>query len=607
MIPIIQPRPLEVLMNVRDKVAALRQLMKKHKIDAYYVPSADPHQSEYLPEDWKFRSWLSGFTGSMGELVVGARKAGLWTDGRYFLQGEQELAGSGIDLMRMGEPGTPEMTAWVASQLKKGQALGMDPSVVSMAAAASFENALAAKGVKVKYVTPNLVAQLWKDRPDQVLEPMVNHPAKFAGETVASKLVRLREAMKEKGVKAHVLGALDQVAWLFNVRSKDIAFTPVVTAYAIVTDRTATLYVDGRKVGKGITKTLAANCKIKEYEAVWDDLKVLAGRKGMSVLVDPVTINRRVADCLKGAHLVQDVSPTSAMKAVKNPIQRKGIAEAHLRDGVAVVKFLKWLEKAVPAGGQSELSLAAKLRDFRAEGEGFMDLSFNTISGYAANGAIIHYSADEKSNAQVKPRGLYLIDSGGQYPEGTTDITRTVALGQPTSRQIECFTRVLMGTIDCTMIPFPAGTTGQRQEMFARRALWAIGEDYAHGTGHGVGQYLGVHEGPHSLKNLVSPPFVEGNLMSIEPGHYEAGKFGIRIENLAFVEVDEKLSQGGKTWYRFNAVTMAPIDLSLVDRSLMSADQVKYLNDYHKQVYKQLAPRLDKAHKAWLKKATRAI
>jgi Xaa-Pro aminopeptidase len=594
-------------MNASEKVAALRRLMKKHKIDAYYVPSADPHQSEYLPEAWKFRAWLSGFTGSMGELVVGARKAGLWTDGRYFLQAEKELPGSGIDLMRLGEPGTPEMTAWVGAQLKKGQAIGMDPSVVSVSAAATFEEAMSARGLKVKFVTPNLVAELWEDRPEQVLAPMVNHPAKFAGETTASKLARVRTAMKEAGVKAHVIGALDQVAWLFNVRSKDIAYTPVVTAYAVVTDRAATLYVDGRKVGKGIVKTLKPGVRVKEYEAVWDDLKALAGRKGMSVLIDPATTNRRVADALRGAALVSGASPVTAMKAVKNAIQIAGITEAHRRDGVAMVKFLKWLEAAVPAGGVTELSAAARLAGFRAEGEGFQDLSFTTISGYAANGAIIHYSADEESNARLKPRGLYLIDSGGQYPEGTTDITRTVPLGKPTRRQIECYTRVLMGTIDCTIIPFPAGTTGQRQEMFARRALWMIGEDYAHGTGHGVGQYLGVHEGPHSLKNLVSPPFVEGNLMSIEPGHYEAGKFGIRIENLAFVIKDLERSTETRTWYTFEPVTLCPINTDLVDPGLMSGEQIAWLNDYHKRVYRELAPRLDRAHKAWLKKATRAI
>jgi len=594
-------------MNAREKVAALRKLMKKTRVDAYFVPSADPHQSEYLPEAWKHRAWLSGFSGSMGELVIGPRKAGLWTDGRYYLQGGIELKGSGIDLMRMGEPQTPDMPTWVASQLKAGQVLGMDPSVVSVTAAESFEKALAGKGVKVKFVTPNLVSQLWTDRPEPCLDPMVNHPVKFAGESVGSKLKRVRGAMKDLGVKAHVVSALDMIAWLFNVRSNDIAFTPVVTAYAIVTDRGATLYVDSRKVGKGIVKTLKGKAVIKDYEQVWDDLKILAGRKGMSVLIDPGTTNRRVLDSLKAADVTRGDSPITAMKAVKNAVQVAGFVEAHRRDGVAMVKFLKWLETAVPAGGVTEITASDQLAAFRAEGEGFKDLSFGTISGYAANGAIIHYSATEKSAAKLKPRGLYLIDSGGQYPEGTTDITRTVPLGKPSARQIDCYTRVLMGTIDCTITPFPAGTTGQRIEMFARRALWAIGEDYAHGTGHGVGQYLGVHEGPHSLKNIVTPPLVEGNILSIEPGHYEAGKFGIRIEHLAFVVKDEKLSKGGKTWYRFDEVTLCPINLDLVDKKIMTGDQVAWLNAYHKRVYKELAPRLDKSHKAWLKKATRAI
>jgi Xaa-Pro aminopeptidase len=272
-----------------------------------------------------------------------------------------------------------------------------------------------------------------------------------------------------------------------------------------------------------------------------------------------------------------------------------------------MVKFLKWLEEAVPAGGVTELSAAARLRECRAEGKGFKDESFNTISGYAANGAIIHYSADEKSNAKLKPRGLYLIDSGGQYPEGTTDITRTVALGKPTRRQIECYTRVLMGTIDCTITPFPAGTTGQRQEMFARRALWRIGEDYAHGTGHGVGQYLGVHEGPHSLKNLVTPPLVPGNLMSIEPGHYENGGFGIRIENLAYVVVDDKLSSDERIWHRFETVTLCPIDTTLIDADLLTPDQRAWFNAYHGRVRRELSPHLDAAHRRWLAAKTRAV
>jgi Xaa-Pro aminopeptidase len=593
-------------MNARQKVAALRKLMKKNGVEAYYVPSADPHQSEYLPENYKHRAWLSGFTGSMGELLVGARKAGLWTDGRYFLQASQELPGSGIDLMKMGEPGTPEMPAWVARQLKKGQALGMDPSVVSMAAAESFEKALAPHGIKVKFVTPNLVGQLWADRPESSLAPMVNHPPKYAGETVTSKLKRIREAMATVGAKVHVIGALDQVAWLLNVRAADIEFTPVVVSYAVVTNRGCTLYVDGRKVTKGAVSALKGKARIKDYDEIWADLAALRKKK-LKVWIDPATTNRRVLDKLKGSDFHFAVSPITAMKAVKNAKQIAGITEAHRRDGVAMVKFLKWLESAVRKGGVTEISASDQLTAFRADGKGFKDCSFASISGYAAHGAIIHYSATKKTNAKLKPRGIYLIDSGGQYPEGTTDITRTVALGKPTPRMIDCFTRVLMGTIDCTTTPFPAGTTGQRHEMFARRALWMIGQDYAHGTGHGVGQYLGVHEGPHSLKNLVSPPFVEGNLMSIEPGHYENGHFGIRVENLAFVVKNEKLSKNGKTWFSFDSVTMCPIDRKLISKKLMTRDQIDWLNAYHKKVYRELARGLDKDHKQWLARATRPI
>ncbi len=593
-------------MNTRQKVSALRQLMKENGLDMYFVPSADPHQSEYLPENWKFRAWLSGFTGSAGELLVGARKAGLWTDGRYFLQAGMQLEGSGIALMRLGEPETPGLAQWVMSQLKKGQTLGMDPTVVSVAVAEDFERQLGPRGIKVKFLTRNLVQELWQDRPEAILAPITTHALKFSGESTASKLQRVRACMKEVGAKAHVFCALDQIAWLLNIRSQDIAYTPVVTSYAVVTDRGCTLYVDNRKVTKAVTKALRGKATIKAYELVWEDLKALGQRKNVKVWVDPGATNRRVVDSLGRAEFHFAPSPVTAMKAVKNPVQINGFVEAHRRDGVAMVRFLSWLEKAVPKGGVTEMSAAAQLQSFRAEGDNFMDLSFDSISGYGANGAIIHYSATEETDTKLKPRGIYLIDSGGQYPEGTTDITRTVALGKTTRREVECFTRVLMGTIDCTITPFPAGTTGQRQEMFARRALWMIGEDYAHGTGHGVGQYLGVHEGPHSLKNIVTPPLVEGNILSIEPGHYEAGKFGIRIENLAFVVKHEKLSHT-RTWCTFHAVTLCPIDRKLIDKKLMSKDQLDWLNAYHARVYRELAPRLDKAHKAWLKKATRPL
>ncbi|MCB1184257.1 aminopeptidase P family protein [bacterium] len=593
-------------MDAQQKVAALRKLMKQQKIAAYYVPSADPHLSEYLPAAWQHRAWLSGFTGSAGELLIGLRGAGLWTDGRYFLQAGKELKGSGIDLMRMGEPGTPEMTAWVARELKKGQALGVDPTVISVAAARKFEDDLAPHGIKVKFLRTNLVEKIWDDRPEPSLAPIANHSSKFAGETVGNKMKRVREVMKAAGTKALIVGALDQVAWLLNIRAADIQYTPVVLGYAVLTDRGCSLYVDPRKVPKPLAPTLRKRATLKPYDQIWADLKALGARK-QKVWVDPATTNRRVLDELRGSEIHLETSPITPMKAVKNEVQINGIVNAHRRDGVAMIKFLRWLERAVPKGDVSEISAAEQLEAFRAMGDGFKDLSFNTISGYGANGAIIHYGPTPKTNAKLKKQGLYLIDSGGQYPDGTTDITRTIALGKPTPRQVECFTRVLMGMIDCTITPFPAGTSGYRNEMFARKYLWEIGEDYAHGTGHGVGQYLGVHEGPHSLKNIITPPFQPGNLMSIEPGHYEAGKFGIRIEILAVVVKQEKLSTREKTWLTFHPVTLCPIDRSLVDKKLLHPTHLEWLNLYHKRCYRELASSLDKEHRDWLQKACRPL
>ncbi len=593
-------------MTTADKVAALRALMKKHGVAAYYVPSADAHMSEYLPESEKRRAWLSGFTGSAGELLVGRLQAGLWTDGRYFLQAGMQLLGSGIDLMKMGVPESISMTDWVAARLKPGEALGVDPRLISVGAAAHFEAALAPHDVRVAYLDVNLVDKLWDDRPEPSLAPVTVHPARYAGESVKAKLTRMRMAMREVGCQAHVVGALDAVAWLLNVRSEDILYTPVAISYAVVTDRDCTFYVDPRKVTKALEKALSGLCAIKPYDSLAADLAALARRKPR-VWLDPGTTTRWVQDLL--ADTDQHIAPTpiTAMKAVKNKTQIAGIVEAHVRDGVAMVKFLRWLELAVSKGEVDELSAAAKLHAIRAQAPDFLDESFETISGYGANGAIIHYGPTDETNAPLKSRGIYLIDSGGQYPDGTTDITRTVALGKPTRRQKECFTRVLMGMIDTSRTPFPAGTTGRRIEMFARRALWEIGLDYQHGTGHGVGQYLGVHEGPHSLKDLDTPPVVPGNLLSIEPGYYEAGQFGIRIENLAFVQVDEKHSTDDRTWLCFWPVTLCPIDLSLVEPALMRPEQIRYLNDYHKRVYRELSPLLDRPHKTWLRKVTRAI
>ncbi len=595
-------------MQTRKKLSALRSLMKTHGLDAYYVPSVDPHQSEYVPANWQRRGWLSGFDGSAGDLLVTTRKAGLWTDSRYFLQAEAQLADSGIELMRMGVPGVPTLLEFAGRALKKGQVLGLDPRVMSLTAAEAFADALSVNGVKVKYVARNLVDTLWTDRPAPCDAPVKIHGPRYSGETTKSKLKRLRAAMKDAGAKVHVIGALDVIAWLFNIRSRDIEFTPVVISYAIVTERGAVLYVDESKVAKSVRKSLKSNVKIKAYDAVADDLRALSKKK-LSVLVDPVTTNKWVCDLLKGCTLVRETSPVVAMKSIKNETQMNGLRDCHVRDGAAMIKFLTWLETAVPKGGVSEISASDQLTAFRAEQPAYQDNSFGPISGYAAHGAIVHYSATPETEIPLKPRGVYLIDSGGQYLDGTTDITRTVALGPVSKRAKTMFTLVLKGNINITRTPIPQGMSGQRLEILARQALMLHGENYGHGTGHGVGHYLGVHEGPMSVspRDTANVPLQPGQFISIEPGHYEAGKFGIRIENMCLVVPDEKHSTDEMEWYKWEPVTLCPIDLKMVDKSLLNHAEIDWLNAYHKKVYKKVAPLLDGNHCKWLKKATRSI
>ncbi len=595
-------------METRAKLSALRALMKKDGLDACYVPSTDPHQSEYVPPLWQRRAWLSGFTGSAGDLVVTRRKAGLWTDSRYFLQAEAQLAGSGIELMKLGVPGTPALTSWVARQLGAGGVFGVDARLLSLAEADALAGALGEAGVEVRYLDRNLVDAIWRDRPAPRTDPIRPHSRLFAGETTAHKLQRLRLAMKELGARAHVLAALDAIAWLLNIRGRDVDFNPVVIAYAIVTERDAALYVDPRKVGAAALKALAGEVKVFDYDAFGAALREL-GRRKLPVLLDPQTTNRWVADRLGRAPIVRAASPVAAFKAAKNRVQMKGFVDCHVRDGVAMVKFLKWLQAAVPKGGVTELSAAERLAELRAEGAHYQGPSFNTISAYGAHGAIVHYAADARSNAKLRPRGLYLIDSGGLYLDGTTDITRTVALGPPTARQKEAFTRVLQGNINLSRTPFPAGTSGQRLEMFARQPLFLAGMNYGHGTGHGVGHYLSVHEGPMGLtpKDVRNVPLQPGNLLSIEPGYYRAGAYGIRIENLGFVIRDDKLSGPDGDWYRWLIITMCPIERRLIDRRLLSQDERDWLNAYHLRVLRTLAPHLDAAHRAWLAAATRPL
>jgi len=602
------PGPGGSIVTTREKIQALRKLMADHKLDAYYVPSVDPHLSEYVPACWQRRAWLSGFTGSMGDVVVTRRDAGLWVDSRYWLQAEGQTAGQGVTVHRLGEPGVPSALEHLAATLRKGAVLGLDPQVMSMGAMADFRASLEPRGVKIKALARNLVDAVWKDRPAPSDAPLEAHPVKFAGETAAAKLARLRAAMTELGVKAHVIGALDVIAWLFNVRSRDIDYTPVAIAYAVVEARKATLYVDPAKVTEAVRRALAKHVTLKPYADAGPAFQALAAKR-LPVLVDPDTTNSWVTGLLKGCPVLAATSPVVFMKSVKNPVQQAGIRAAHVRDGVAMVKFLHWLEGAVEGGRLSEIDASDRLRAFREEQDLFRDESFSPISGYAAHGAIVHYSATPATAAVLKPRGLYLIDSGGQYLDGTTDITRTVALGPVPKRARRLFTRVLQGNLLLTRTPFPAGTSGLRLEVLARQPLFLVGETYGHGTGHGVGHYLGVHEGPMSVSPRPAANAVlhEGQFLSIEPGHYEAGEFGIRIENLAFVARDEQRSRPGRDWYRWDVVTLCPIDRRLIDVDLLSPDERAWIDAYHARVFKTLAGHLDKAEKAWLKRATAAL
>lgn len=596
-------------MKTREKLFELRQLMQKKGLSAYLVPSTDAHDSEYLPECFRRRAYMSGFTGSAGDLLVLSNKAGLWTDGRYFLQAAQQLKGSGIKLYRAGNPGVPSIVQFLSKELGKGDKLGADPRTLSLSRAEALKRQLAKNGAILKPVSENLVDEVWSDRPPMPSDPIVPMPKTFTGESSASKLRRIRKAMKEKGVQAHLLTTLDSIAWTFNLRGRDVQYNPVFISYALVTMKDATLFVDLKKVTPAVRRHLGRSVRVRRYETVSGALKSLSRRKA-SVWVDGSAANSWVVDLLSGARLHSEPSPVLRMKSAKNAVEIKGMRVAHIRDGVAMVRFLSWLFQNVQSGEITELSAAAKLEGFRARGRNFRGLSFESISAYSAHGAIIHYSADEESNVRLKPRGIYLIDSGGQYLDGTTDITRTWLLGgRATREQRRRYTRVLQGHIALARARFPRGVRGMRLDTLARMFLWEDGLDYNHGTGHGVGAYLNVHEGPQAISptRCTGVALEEGNVLSNEPGYYEPGEFGIRIENLVLVRKDEELSRGEEIWYRFEDLTCCPLDTNLIEPKLLSAEERAWVNQYHAWVKKKLSKKLNEKDRRWLSRACKRI
>jgi Xaa-Pro aminopeptidase len=594
---------------VKKRIQALRAKMREHGIHAYLIPSSDPHQSEYVPQCWQRRPWISGFTGSMGDVLVTLREAGLWADGRYYLQADAELAGSGIQLYRMGQPGVPTLNEFLEKNLGKGESLGIDPQTISIRRARELEQALHGAGATLRSLSTNLVDSIWTDRPRLPSDVIMALSTRFAGESVPAKLARVRKEMKARHADAHFISALDGVAWLFNLRGRDVPFNPVLISYALVTAKTATLFIEPGKVPAGVASGFAKSVEFRPYDDVAAALQDLS-REKKRVWVEDTSVTRWAADLLSGAELVTETSPVTLMKARKNDVEIQGMRESHVRDGAAMCRFLCWLESALGKTKVTEISAADKLEEFRRAGEHFQGLSFRTISGYAAHGAIIHYSVTPETDVPMRPAGLYLIDSGGQYLDGTTDITRTVLLGKKASaEQKDRFTRVLQGHIRLARARFPQGVTGGRLDVLARTALWNIGLDYNHGTGHGVGSFLNVHEGPRSISSAKDTglPIEAGNIFSNEPGYYKPGEYGIRLENLVLVKQNGVSGENGLPYYEFETLTVCPIDTRLVDTRLLEPQERSWLNAYHKDVYSKLASRLDTRERAWLKQSCRPI
>ncbi len=593
-----------------EHVSALRKLMKKYKLNAYLIPSTDPHQSEYVPALWQRRAWFSGFDGSAGDVLVTTDKAGLWTDSRYFLQAEDQLRGTGIELFKIGVPEVPTLTQFIKSELKAGQTVGVDPQLLAYSEAAEMEKELQSKDIRLEYVEENLIDLLWHDRPALPREPVYLWDETYAGERAENKLRRIREKMRAEGAEVHVLTMLDTIAWTFNIRSNDVDYNPVAIAYAIITMEKAELFLDTDKISKKIKKELKPIVKIYSYTDFKKRLNKYAKRK-TKIWLDHTSVNQWIVSLVtrKKSAVIFKESPVTLFKAVKNATELEGFRNCHIRDGVAMVKFLHWLEQAVPKGGVTEISASDKLEAFRSEVELFKGLSFETISGFNEHGAIVHYTSSPETDVELNGDGIYLIDSGGQYLDGTTDITRTIAIGSPTDEQRDRFTRVLKGHLQLSMASFPRGTQGIQLDTIARKPLWDIGLNYGHGTGHGVGAFLSVHEGPQGISYYrgIGVPLVEGMVCSNEPGYYKTGAYGMRIETLIQVVKDETRSTEDFEFLKFETFTMCPVDRNLIKKDLLSSEEIDYLNAYHQQVYHTLSPFLEGVELSWLKKATNPI
>lgn len=595
---------------IKQRIEKIRDLMKEKMIYAYIVPSSDYHQSEYVGGYFKSREFMSGFTGSAGTLIISMDEAGLWTDGRYFIQAENELKESGIKLFKMGEEGVPTIEEYLLEKLPKDSTLGFDGRVMSVKEGQSLASKLSFKGINIEYKY-DLVNDIWKDRCSLPTEKAFLLDIEYSGESFSDKLSRIRSVMKEKKATTHILASLDDIAWLFNIRGRDVKSNPAVLSYAIIGIDSVYLFIDKNKIGEDIRAELSKeNVQIKGYEEVYEFIKNIDENE--VVLIDTSKVNYAIYNNIpSNVQKIEERNPSILFKSIKNEVELKNIRNSHIKDGVAFTKFMYWLKKNIGKIEITEISATQKLEDFRREQEKFIEPSFSTIAAYKDHAAMMHYSATEESNYKLEPRDLFLVDSGGQYFDGTTDITRTIALGPIPKNVRRDFTNVVRGMIRLSKAKFLYGCRGYNLDILARGPLWEEGIDYKCGTGHGIGFVLNVHEGPNGFRWKVREDIddtcilEEGMVTTNEPGVYVENSHGIRIENEIVVRKSDKNEYG--QFMDFEVITFAPIDLDAIDESLILEDERIYLNNYHKQVYDKISPYLNEDEKQWLKIYTREI
>ena len=595
---------METKAEIKNRLAELRLEMAARQLSAFIIPSTDPHSGEYVPEHWETRKWISGFTGSAGTAVITLEDAGLWTDSRYFIQAEEQLEETGIRLFKDRLPETPSIDEWLGSILKKGDKVGIDGWVNSHQEAHALRNGLAESGLELVTMTEDIFDALWKDRPSLPKTPVFVLDETRTGASCTEKIERIQEAIAQNGASAIILSALDEIAWTLNLRGSDVHCNPVFISYLLISKEGHTLYILEEKITDEVRAYLDKHqVGIKTYSQLAEDLFAFKSNREGVLQISPLANEALYDLSSQYADTLIAPSPVALMKAVKNDTEQAGFRKAMERDGIALVKFLRWLEGAVPAGNESEVSIDKKLYDFRAQQEDFKGISFDTIAGYKEHAAIVHYEATPETDIPLKPEGLLLLDSGAQYLDGTTDITRTIALGPLTEEEKTDYTLVLKGHLQLQNAHFPAGTCGTQLDALARCAMWKCGINYMHGTGHGIGHFLCVHEGPHQIRMNHMPTLLEpGMIVTDEPGIYKAGRHGIRIENTLLI-VPAQETEFGK-FYKFEPLTLCPIDKKAIAIEIMTDEELVWLNGYHQMVYDRLCPFLSEEENAWLKEAT---